>query len=125
MRILHRSGWTAEVLATGGPGGARRLAAYGVGDGVDVVAVFGGDGTTMQAAAALVGTEVALGVIPGGTGNLLAGNLRIPASPARAARALVAGRPRPFDPGGGGRAGGAPDFALARGAGVGAPGLAA
>ena len=66
------------MLATGGPGDARRLAAYGVAEKVDVVAVFGGDGTTMQAAAALVGTDVPLGVIPGGTGNLLAGNLRIP-----------------------------------------------
>ncbi|HEU4524908.1 MAG TPA: diacylglycerol kinase family protein, partial [Gemmatimonadales bacterium] len=79
MRVMRGAGWTAEVLATGGPGDARRIAEYGVSEGVDVVAVFGGDGTTMQAAAALVGTEVALGVIPGGTGNLLAGNLRIPA----------------------------------------------
>ena len=69
MRTLHSAGWIAEVLATGGPGDARRLAEYGVAEGVDVVAVFGGDGTTMQAAAALVGTDVALGVIPGGTGN--------------------------------------------------------
>src|SRR5215212_5547741 len=97
MRTLAAAGWSAEVLATGGPGDARRLAEYGVAGGVDVVAVFGGDGTTMQAAAALVGTEVALGVIPGGTGNLLAGNLRIPASPARAARALLSARPRLFD----------------------------
>ena len=84
---------------------------------VDVVAVFGGDGTTMQAAAALVGTDVALGVIPGGTGNLLAGNLRIPASPARAARALVTARPRPFDLGRMERPGGAQYFAVACGAG--------
>ena len=91
MRTLRGAGWSAEVLATGGPGDARRLAEYGVTEGVDVVAVFGGDGTTMQAAAALVGTDVTLGVIPGGTGNLLAGNLRIPASPERAARALARG----------------------------------
>ena len=72
------AGWSAELAATAGPGDARRLAAEGVAQGMDVVAVFGGDGTTMQAAASLVGTEVRLGVIPGGTGNLLAGNLRIP-----------------------------------------------
>jgi YegS/Rv2252/BmrU family lipid kinase len=117
MRTLKTAGWTTEVLATGGPGDARRLAEYGVAEQVDVVAVFGGDGTTMQAAAALVGTEVSLGVIPGGTGNLLAGNLRIPASPERAARALVAGRPRPFDLGRMERPDGFHYFAVACGAG--------
>src|SRR4051794_32346402 len=61
MSTFQGAGWRAEVLATGGPGDARRLAEYGVRDGVDVVAVFGGDGTTMQAAAALVGTDVVLG----------------------------------------------------------------
>ena len=125
MQTLAAAGWSAEVLATGGPGDARRLAEYGVAEGVDVVAVFGGDGTTMQAAAGLVGTEVALGVIPGGTGNLLAGNLRIPASPARAARALVAGRPRPFDLGRMERAQGPQYFAVACGAGYDARVMAA
>ncbi len=117
MRALRAAGWQAEVLATGGPGDATRLAEYGVSEGVDVVAVFGGDGTTMQAAAALVGTEVSLGVIPGGTGNLLAGNLRIPASPERAARALIAGKPRPFDLGRMERPSGVQYFAVACGAG--------
>jgi diacylglycerol kinase family enzyme len=84
---------------------------------VDVVAVFGGDGTTMQAAAALVGTEVSLGVIPGGTGNLLAGNLRIPSAPVRAARALVTATPRLFDLGRMERADGPHFFAVACGAG--------
>jgi len=117
MRTLHEAGWSAEVLATGGPGDARRLAEYGVAEKVDVVAVFGGDGTTMQAAAALVGTDVALGVLPGGTGNLLAGNLRIPTAPARAARALVTARPRLFDLGQMDRPAGPQYFAVACGAG--------
>ena len=117
LSTLRNAGWQAEALATGGPGDARLLAEYGVTEGVDVVAVFGGDGTTMQAAAALVGTDVALGVIPGGTGNLLAGNLRIPASPARAAKALVSARPKLFDLGRMERPTGTQYFAVACGAG--------
>jgi diacylglycerol kinase (ATP) len=117
MRTLRASGWDAEVLATGGPGDARRLAEYGVAEGMDIIAVFGGDGTTMQAAAALVGTEVALGVIPGGTGNLLAGNLRIPPSPVRAAKALISAKPKMFDLGRMERPEGAQYFAVACGAG--------
>jgi YegS/Rv2252/BmrU family lipid kinase len=122
---LRRAGWELEVLATCGPGDARRLAQYGVNEGVDVVTVFGGDGTTMQAAAALVGTDVVLGVIPGGTGNLLAGNLRIPPTPARAAQALVKARPRPFDLGRVERASGLHYFAVACGAGYDAQVMAA
>ena len=115
--VLRRGGWDAEVLATGGPGDARTLAEYGVREGVDVVAVFGGDGTTMQAAAALVGTDIALGVIPGGTGNLLAGNLRIPASPVRAAEVIVRGKAKRFDLGRMERESGSQYFAVACGAG--------
>jgi diacylglycerol kinase (ATP) len=122
---LRRAGWELEVLATGGPGDARQLAEYGVGEGVDVVTVFGGDGTTMQAAAALVGTEVALGVIPGGTGNLLAGNLRIPPTPARAAQALLNAQPRLFDLGRVERPTGWHYFAVACGAGYDAQVMAA
>jgi YegS/Rv2252/BmrU family lipid kinase len=95
--VFRRAGWGLEVVATVGPGDARRLAADAVSDGFEVVAVQGGDGTTMQAASALVGTDVALGLIPGGTGNLLAGNLRIPRVMTRAARVLVEGRRRRID----------------------------
>ncbi len=115
--VLGSAGWTVEVVATGGPGDARCLAAQGVADGMDLVAVFGGDGTTMQAAGALVGTEVCLGLIPGGTGNLLAGNLRVPSSPARAAEVMVSGAARPFDLGRMERADGIQHFAVACGAG--------
>jgi diacylglycerol kinase (ATP) len=115
---LKAAGWQTELLATGGSGDARRLAEYGLAAGVDLVAVFGGDGTTMQAAAALVGTEVALGVIPGGTGNLLAGNLRIPVSPLRAAEVLVRGHTRRIDLGRMERLSGVHYFAVACGAGM-------
>jgi diacylglycerol kinase (ATP) len=115
---LKAAGWRTELAATVGPGDARRLAAYGVAEAVDLVAVFGGDGTTMQAAAALVGTDVPLGIVPGGTGNLLAGNLRIPSSPGRAADVLVRGRTRRLDLGRMERPSGTHYFAVACGAGM-------
>ncbi|MCX4473629.1 diacylglycerol kinase family protein [Micromonospora sp. NBC_01655] len=43
--------------------------------GVDVVFACGGDGTVMSCVGGLVGTDVALAVLPQGTGNLLAANL--------------------------------------------------
>ncbi|MCG5448579.1 MULTISPECIES: diacylglycerol/lipid kinase family protein [Micromonospora] len=44
-------------------------------DGVDLVFACGGDGTVMSCVSGLVGTDVALAVLPQGTGNLLAANL--------------------------------------------------
>jgi YegS/Rv2252/BmrU family lipid kinase len=118
VRVMQQAGWSLDVLATGGPGDARRIASDAVNDGVDVVAVFGGDGTTMQAAAALVGTETILGVLPGGTGNLLAGNLRLPVNPVRAAAAMVRGTPKRLDLGRMQRPDGEHYFAVACGAGL-------
>lgn len=115
--VLRAGGWQAEVVATGGPGDARRLAEEAVTAGMDAVAVFGGDGTTMQAASSLVHTDVALALIPGGTGNLLAGNLRIPASPGRAAEILVRGLSRRLDLGRLDASGAHHYFAVACGAG--------
>lgn len=115
---MRQAGWDLEVLATTGPGDARRLAAYAVEAGMELVAVQGGDGTTMQAASALVGTDVALGLIPGGTGNLLAGNLRIPRLVQRAARVLATGQRRRLDLGRMERSDGPHYFSVACGAGI-------
>lgn len=118
LEVLTRAGWRLDVVPTEGPGHARRLAAAAVAEQVDIVVVQGGDGTTMQAAAALVGTEIPLGLIPSGTGNLLAGNLRIPRRPDLAARLLVHGARRRIDLGRMDRSHGAAYFGVGCGTGV-------
>jgi diacylglycerol kinase family enzyme len=57
----------------------------------DAVFVLGGDGTVMEVVSVLAGTDRPVGVLPGGTGNLLAGALGIPASVPRSVQALLAG----------------------------------
>jgi YegS/Rv2252/BmrU family lipid kinase len=47
-------------------------------DGVDVVFACGGDGTVMACVSVLAGTDIALAILPSGTGNLLAKNLGLP-----------------------------------------------
>ena len=114
---LRRGGWDVEVLATLGPRDASRFATEAREQGFDVVVCYGGDGTAMQIAAALVGSGIPLGLVPGGTGNLLAGNLRLPRNATKAARALLTARPRAIDLGVSERADGAHYFAVASGTG--------
>lgn len=120
LRTLRVAGWSVEWAPTAGHGDARRLAALAVADGVEVVAVLGGDGTTIQAASSLVGTGVKLGLIPGGTGNVLAGNLRIPAGPVQAAELVGRGQSRRVDLGRIERTDGWHHFGVACSVGVGA-----
>jgi YegS/Rv2252/BmrU family lipid kinase len=110
-------GWSVEVGTIRGPGDARRLAAQARDAQSDVVVVYGGDGTAMQAAAELIGTDIPLGLIAGGTGNLLAGNLRLPQKHAAAAAALLRARPRRVDVGRVERDDGVHYFAVGAGAG--------
>jgi len=94
---LRRGGWTVEVRATAQAGDARRFAGEGRAQGFDVLVCYGGDGTAMEIAAGAVESRIPLGLVPGGTGNLLAGNLRLPRDPAAAARVILAGHTAPID----------------------------
>ncbi len=123
--VLERRGVRVEVVGTTKPGDAAELARQGVADGIEIIAVYGGDGTTMSAVRGIVGQPVMLGLIPGGTGNILAGNLRIPRNPTRAAELLVTGRPRAIDLGRVERSDGVHYFAVNCGAGFDAELMAA
>ena len=63
----------------------------------DTLVVGGGDGTIKAAATKLAGGDIALGIIPLGTINLLARDLNIPFDPEEAAAALSKGMKRAID----------------------------
>jgi diacylglycerol kinase family enzyme/molybdopterin converting factor small subunit len=87
-----------DVFETESRGHATELARDAVADQFDLVVVFSGDGTINETLNALVGTDVALGVIPGGATNVLARWLEIPPDPVEATghllRAATEGRTR-------------------------------
>lgn len=68
-----------------------------VADGVPRVVVWGGDGTVNAVAAALAGTQTALAIVPGGSGNGLARTIGVPLDIEPALRLAVTGSPRPMD----------------------------
>jgi YegS/Rv2252/BmrU family lipid kinase len=92
-----------EFATTSRAGEERELAAAAARDGVDVVVAVGGDGTWSNTADGLLGSgrpDVALGVLPSGTGNDFGRNLGFdPRDPAEAVAALAAGRLRRVDVG--------------------------
>lgn len=57
----------------------------------DAVVAAGGDGTIRHVASALIGTDTPLGIIPVGTGNVLAHEIGLPATPAAVASTLLEG----------------------------------
>lgn len=79
---------------THGPGHATRIVLEHLAQKPEVVAVCGGDGTVSEAAAALLGTDVPLAILPGGTSNVLAVELGIPLDVGRACRLILEGEVR-------------------------------
>jgi YegS/Rv2252/BmrU family lipid kinase len=87
--VLRGAGVSAEAVGTGGPGQAGRQAKEAARAGFDTVLACGGDGTVNEVLQGIVGTGLALGVIPLGTANALATDLGLPSHPEGAARMLL------------------------------------
>ncbi|MHA7134758.1 diacylglycerol/lipid kinase family protein [Oerskovia turbata] len=95
---LAEAGWPAPAwLETTAEDPGTGQARQAVEDGAEVVFVSGGDGTVRACIEGLAGTDAALAVLPGGTGNLLAGNLRIPTRPEDGVRLALDGGRRSID----------------------------
>ncbi len=97
---LARDGWATPVFLETtredpGLGAARRAVA----SGAAAVLVCGGDGTVGAVAAGLAGTGTALAILPCGSGNVLARNLRLPRDGAGAVRTVTRGQRRRIDVG--------------------------
>ena len=69
-----------DVFVTNEAGDARKYAQQALLAGVDAVAVYGGDGTITEAASGLIGSNMPLAILPGGTGNVMSIELGIPGS---------------------------------------------
>jgi diacylglycerol kinase (ATP) len=68
-------------------------------DGVDLLFVWGGDGTVQHVIDAAVGTSVTLAILPAGTANLFATNLGIPKDVEEAVKVGLHGSRRQLDVG--------------------------
>lgn len=94
---LRKAGWKADGRLVKRKRALRRWTRRAVKSGAAVVVTVGGDGAVVQVATELAGTDTALGIVPTGTGNLLAGNLDIPRDTKKATRTILEGERRRID----------------------------
>lgn len=94
----REAGWGSpswHLTTVGDPG--RSMAEAAAVEGAELVLVCGGDGTVRTVCAELAGTGIPVGVVPAGTGNLLARNLDIPLHLSDAVDVALNGQDRAID----------------------------
>ena len=90
QRAFANMGVHCDTKITDSPGHGARLAAEH-GHSYDAVFTLGGDGTAIEVIGALAQMGPPVGILPGGTGNIVARTLGIPLRSGRAVRALLEG----------------------------------
>lgn len=96
---FDRRGLHGTIHFTERAGHARDLARTALTDRMDLVIVWGGDGTVNEIGTALMGTTTPLGLIPAGSGNGLAAALSCSSDPRTAIDRALDGTSRPIDAG--------------------------
>lgn len=86
-----------EVRFTQFPGHAAKIAAEGLREGFTHMISLGGDGTSSQIVSSIRGTDVVLGIVPGGSGNDFSKAAGIPLDTRAAVDNIFSGRTRKAD----------------------------
>jgi YegS/Rv2252/BmrU family lipid kinase len=98
-RVLADLGVDHEIAVTRQAGEAGPLARDLAARGCDRIIAWGGDGTVHEAAAPLIGTSTAIGVVRSGSGDGFGRSLGVPRAPEAAIRVAVAAEPHAIDVG--------------------------
>jgi diacylglycerol kinase family enzyme len=86
--VFHRYEVEWDASLTHQAGDATRLAQQAVAEGVDLVVGYGGDGTQMEIASGVLGSDTPMAILPGGTGNAMAFELQVPRNLRQAAELI-------------------------------------
>lgn len=90
-------GWKGKLVQTTPDKLATYAANIEYGQGQRDFIICGGDGTVIEAIEALINKDVAMGIVPLGTGNLLAKNLGLPLNLPEAMAVALLGEPKSID----------------------------
>jgi diacylglycerol kinase (ATP) len=93
VHVFRTAGATVHIVETGKDRDAGPRVRQAIADGYDTIVVCGGDGTVFDVIQGMSGSSVPLGIVPMGTGNVLAQNLKIPTHSAGAAQLLLRAHP--------------------------------
>lgn len=96
-RALTDKGFSLDTCTASRPGEAREKAAGAKDESFQMVICAGGDGTIHEVINGIAGSDLVLGILPMGTGNVLAWEMNIPLDPWKACEALATGRVRTID----------------------------
>src|SRR5712691_2377742 len=99
LEPFHEAGWSVELWAGDGIDWTYSAAVRARETGVEAIFGAGGDGVLAQILPAILDTDIALGVVPLGTGNVWARELRLPLDPRRAIATQLSAPPNRVDVG--------------------------